>query len=103
MGRFNCGRVIRSAACLTGGFFLQIETLAATAGAVDIRIVELEHLLQAFLDEIELRTVEDVETSGVDHYLRIVAIEREVACANLIRIVERVGKTRAADFLDAYA
>jgi hypothetical protein len=38
---------------------LDAETFTAAACSVDIRVVELEYLLEAFLDEIEARAVKN--------------------------------------------
>src|SRR5690606_22329532 len=43
-----------------------IETLAAPAFALHVRVAELEGLVQALLDEIDLGAVDQLEAFGVD-------------------------------------
>src|SRR4051812_25563158 len=95
--------MLRREAASGPGRFLEIETLAAAAGAVDVRILEFEHLLQAFAHEVEPRAIERGEALGVDDDLRVMRFECLVTGANVVRIIERIRETRAADLFNADA
>ena len=79
------------------------EALAAAAHRVDVRVLELERLLQAFPHEIERRAVQEIEALRVDDHLGAVRFEQLVAGADFVRVVVGVGEARAADFLHADA
>src|SRR5690606_26463646 len=69
-----------------------IEALAAAAFATHVGIVELEALVEAFTNEIELSAIEVDEALGIDDDLDAVAVEDRVFRSRLVYEFERVGQ-----------
>ena len=93
----NGKRMLRCEAALGPGRFLEIETFAAAAGAVDVRILEFEHLFQAFAHEVQARALERGEALSVDDELCVMRLECLITRPNVVRVIERVRETRATD------
>src|SRR3954466_11561097 len=82
---------------------LHAEALAAAAHRIDVRVLELESLLQALFDEIECRALEEVEALLIDHHFCAVRFDKLVAFTNLVGVVVGVREPGTADFLHAHA
>src|SRR6478672_4238169 len=87
----------------SGDAGLQVEALAAAAGAVDVRVVDVKGLFQSFGDEVEAGAVDECKGLRVDHQAGAVLFEDALAVAQVVGDLVGVGKTRAADVLDADA
>src|SRR5690606_31810857 len=77
------------------------KALAAAALALDVRIAELERLVQPFLDEIDLGAVDERQALAVDDDLDVPVVEDDVVRVDLVRVVEVIGPPGAAGALDA--
>src|SRR5690606_36746760 len=78
-----------------------IETLAAPAFALHVRVAKLEGLVQALLDEIDLGAVDQLEAFGVDDDLHAAVFEHHIARVDLVRVVDQIRPARAAGALHA--
>src|SRR4029077_16015110 len=78
------------------GGALDVEGLAAAAGILDVRIVELESLVQSFACEVEFRSVEELQALWVDEHFYPMTFEREVLGPDIIGVFDLVGEARAA-------
>src|SRR5205823_12174751 len=80
-----------------------VEAFAAAALVANVRIVELESLVQPFLREIELRAIEIRQALRIDDDRDAVAVEAMILGPNLVGVFELVGETRAAGGAHAQA
>src|SRR5690606_22406621 len=78
-----------------------VEAFAASAVAANVRVVELEAFVEAFLDEVQFGTVDVDQALGIDEDLHAVAFEDLVAVLHLIDELKHVGQPRAAGGTDA--
>src|SRR5690606_22631438 len=77
------------------------KALAAAALALDVRVAELEGLVQALLDEIHLGAVDQLETLAVDDDLHVAFVEDDVVRVDLVRVVDQIRPAGAARALHA--
>src|SRR5690606_25739010 len=78
---------------------LDAETFSATALALDVWVAELEGLVQAFLHEVDLRAVDQLEALAVDDDLHVALVEDHIVRVDLVGVVDHVGPARAAGTL----
>src|SRR5688572_12488352 len=86
----NFGRARATARC-SGS-----ETLAAAAGLGCIGIMEAQPPSEAFVHEIEGSALNVRQARRVDNNANAPALEDRIVVANLYRVVDTVGKSRAA-------
>src|SRR5690606_12550226 len=77
------------------------KAFSAAALALDVRIPELERLVQSLLDEIHLGAVDERQALAVDDDLDVPVVEDDVVRVDLVRVVEVIGPPGAAGALDA--
>src|ERR1700676_2412525 len=78
-----------------------VKTLPAAAFALVFRVLELEGLIQALLDEINQSAVDQRQTQGIDHDFHAARFENRVFRMNFVRIIHDIGESRAAGLLDS--
>src|ERR1700722_5323645 len=78
-----------------------VKTLAAAAFALGFRVLELEGLIQALLDEINQSAVDQRQTQGIDHDFHAARFENRIFRMNLLVIIHDIGESRAAGLLDS--
>src|SRR5699024_6560059 len=79
------------------------ERFTAAAGTVDMRIVEVEHLVEPGAAEIHGRALQYRQVPVVDHHLRAVAAEDIVGGGDLVGEVHGIGIATAAGLAHAQA
>ena len=79
------------------------EAFPAPAFAGDVGVSEAKCFVEAFLDEIDLRAVDQPEALAIHDHLDATLIEDYVIVVQLIGIVDDVGKPVAAGRSDANA
>lgn len=79
------------------------EAFAATTLALGVGVVELEALVEALLDEVQLGTIQVDQALGIDDDLDTVLLEYLIFIRQLVDKFEHVGKTGTAGGLDAEA
>src|SRR5690606_38413905 len=77
------------------------KAFSAAALALDVRIPELERLVQPFLDEIHLGAVDQRQALAVDDDLDVTFVEDDVVGIDLVRVIELIGPPGAAGALHA--
>src|SRR6202140_3299290 len=78
-----------------------VKTLAAAAFALGFRVLELEGLIQALLDEINQSAVDQRQTQGIDHDFHAARFENRIFRMNFVGIIHDIGESRAAGLLDS--
>src|SRR5688572_18309419 len=73
-----------------------VKGFPAPAFVLDLRVPELEALVQALAGVVELGAVDVLQALRVDEHFHAVALELEVAGLRLVGEFELVGKARAA-------
>src|SRR5512145_1713076 len=73
-----------------------VKGFPAPAFVLDLRVPELEALVQPFAGVVELGAVDELQALRVDEHLDAVALEFEVAGIHLVGELELVGKAGAA-------
>ncbi len=79
------------------------EALPTATFACHIGIAEAKCLVQALLDEIHLRTIDELERLLIDDDLNAVIFEHDIGFVDVVSIIDDVGVARAACFLDTDA
>src|SRR5688500_2874566 len=82
---------------------LDVKGLPAAALVLDLGVLELEALVQAFSGVVELGAVDVRQALRVDHHLDAVALELQVVGVGLVDELELVGHARAAGGAHAHA
>jgi hypothetical protein len=77
------------------------ETLSTAAFAGHVRIAEAKCLIETFFHEIDLGTIDELETGLVDHDLDAAFLEYDIASLDFVGIVDDIGKSVTAGLLDA--
>src|SRR5258706_8413951 len=100
-GRSSCGRNRSSESSRTAGDeryrqLLNVERLTTPAFVFNVRVVELEALVQAFSRKVELGAIEIGQALGIDDDHYAVALELEILRLRFIRVFDLVGKSRAS-------
>src|SRR5882672_3650513 len=80
-----------------------VETLAAAAFALGLRVLEFEGLVQALFDKIHQGPVDQRQARGIDHYLHAARFKNRVFGMDFISIIHDIRESRAAGLLDADA
>src|SRR5690349_8787595 len=79
------------------------EAFAAAALILDVRVVELEALVEAFADEVEFGTVEIDVALAVDEHGDAMTLELQVVGVLFVDELQRVGHAGTAAGLDREA
>lgn len=79
------------------------ETFAATTLALGVGVIELEALIEAFLDEVQFGAIQMDQALGIDDDSDTVLLKHLIFIRQLIDKLEHIGKTRTAGGLDAEA
>jgi hypothetical protein len=79
---------------------LYVETLAATAFTLSLRVLELKSLVQPLLDEIDQGPIDQGQTLRVNHHFDASHLENGVFRIDLIGVIHHVGEARTTGFLD---
>ncbi len=79
------------------------EAFAATTLAFGVGIVELEALVEALLDEIQLGAIQMDQALGIDNDLDALLLEHLILIGQFINELKHVGQTGAAGGFDAEA
>src|SRR5688572_9406084 len=88
---YPVSRLVARASCN-----LDVKALAATALVLDVRVAELEALVQALARVVELGALEVRQALRVDHHLHAVAVELHVVGIDGVGELELVGHAGAA-------
>src|SRR5687768_13710251 len=80
-----------------------VKGFPAPAFVLDLRVPELEALVQSLAGVVELGAVDVLQALRIDEHLDAVALEREILRVHLVGELELVGEPRAARGADAHA
>src|SRR5690606_12606181 len=74
--------------CYSPAVASYVEAFTAPALAFHVRVTELEGLVQALLDEIDLGAVDQLEALAVHDDLHAAVVEDDVAGVDLVRVID---------------